>query len=305
MKILVLGNSNIFQKKIYPGLKKIKNINIEIASKKKVDKNFKIKKSYNSYNKAINQTTAKIVYISLINSMHFYWALKSLKKNKHVIIDKPFTMNYDHTRKLIELASSKNLFLSEAIVFQKHKRFRKLLLKIDFKKPIRVISKFHIPKLEYRNFRNFNKYGGGCFNDMSSYASYLIHLLFKKNNYLINTKRKIDKKKEIDYFKIQAKSKDIKLDASFKFNSSYKNEMIIYNKFKKYSIDFVFSPPIDKSLHIEVSKNNTKKIYKEYFTKQNIFYAYFRDIFKIIRQNKYNHFYNEIETIAKITKKIS
>ena len=81
MKILVLGNSNLFQKKVYPGLKKIKNIDIEIASRRKVEKNFKIKKIYNSYNKAINNTTAKIVYISLINSMHFYWALKSLKQN--------------------------------------------------------------------------------------------------------------------------------------------------------------------------------------------------------------------------------
>ena len=305
MKILVLGNSNLFQKKVYPGLKKIKNIDIEIASKRKVEKNFKIKKSYNSYNKAINKTTAKIVYISLINSMHFYWALKSLKKNKHVIIDKPFTINYDQTQKLIELASLKNLFLSEAIVFHKHKRFIKLFSKIDFKKPIRVISKFHIPRLNYKNFRNFNKYGGGCFNDMSAYASYLIYLLFKKNNYLITSKRKKDKKKVIDYFKIQAKSKDVKLDASFMFNSSYKNEMTIYNKYKKYSIDLVFSPPIDKLLHLKISKNNTKKIYKEYFKNQNIFYTYFKDIFKIIRQNKYNHFYKEIETIAKITKKIS
>jgi len=130
-------------------------------------------------------------------------------------------------------------------------------------------------------------------------------LLFKKNNYLITSKRKKDKKKVIDYFKIQAKSKDVKLDASFMFNSSYKNEMTIYNKYKKYSIDLVFSPPIDKLLHLEVSKNNTKKIYKEYFKNQNIFYTYFKDIFKIIRQNKYNHFYKEIETIAKITKKIS
>ena len=33
MKILILGNSNIFQKKVLPALTKIKNLKIELASK--------------------------------------------------------------------------------------------------------------------------------------------------------------------------------------------------------------------------------------------------------------------------------
>ena len=35
MKILVLGNSSIFKRKIYPALKKFKILKIELASKKK------------------------------------------------------------------------------------------------------------------------------------------------------------------------------------------------------------------------------------------------------------------------------
>ena len=44
MKVLILGNSNIFQRKIYFALKKFKNIEIEVASKRKINKNLKIKK---------------------------------------------------------------------------------------------------------------------------------------------------------------------------------------------------------------------------------------------------------------------
>ena len=50
MKILVLGNSNIFQKKVYPGISKIKKINIEIATKRRKKINLNVKKIYNSYN---------------------------------------------------------------------------------------------------------------------------------------------------------------------------------------------------------------------------------------------------------------
>ena len=102
MKILILGNSNIFRRKVYFALKKLK-VAIEVASRRNIDKNFKIKKSYTSYEKALNDTKAKIVYISLINSEHFNWAVKALNKKKHVIIDKPITLNFNHTKKLSKI----------------------------------------------------------------------------------------------------------------------------------------------------------------------------------------------------------
>lgn len=80
MKILVLGNSDIFQRKVYPALNQLKKIRIELASRKKIKENYDIQKSYDSYENALKKTKAKIVYISLINSEHFKWAIKSLKK---------------------------------------------------------------------------------------------------------------------------------------------------------------------------------------------------------------------------------
>ena len=58
-------------------------------------------KTYDSYQKALNETTANIVYISLINSLHYNWAIKSLKQNKNLIIDKPITLKLSQTKKLL------------------------------------------------------------------------------------------------------------------------------------------------------------------------------------------------------------
>ena len=80
---------------------------------------------YDSYKKAIEQTKAKLIYISLVNADHYKWAIYCLNKNKH-IIDKPFTLNFNQADSILKLAKKKNLFVSEAIVFQKHKRFIKL-----------------------------------------------------------------------------------------------------------------------------------------------------------------------------------
>lgn len=305
MRILILGNSDIFKKKIYFALKKFRKIKIELASRRNISKRIKIYKRYSSYNKAINTTKAKIVYISLINSMHFKWALKSLNNNKHVIVDKPLTADFKDTKKLLNLARKKNLLLMESIVFHYHNQFKNIISKINLRKKTIITAKFHIPKLEKKNYRNFLKYDGGCFQDMSPYASYLIYIFFKNKNYLLNKQHIKNKNGLVNRFSISVKCKNITLNASYSFNSTYKNEIQIFNNSKKYSINYVFSPPINKPLTVEIFDYIKRKKYKVNFIKQNIFHAYFKEIFKIIRLKKYHNFYNEIEDIAKIKQKIS
>ena len=305
MRILIIGNSNIFKKKIYFALKKFKKIKIELASRKKIPEQIKINKKYNSYNEAINCTKAKIVYISLINSEHFKWALKSLNNNKHVIVDKPLTANLKDTKKLLNLAKKKKLLLAESIVFHYHNQFKYIVSKVNLKKNIKINAKFHIPKLEKKNYRNFRKYDGGCFEDMSPYASYLIYFFLKNKNYLLSKRYIKNKNYLVKSFFIKAKNKNVILNASFSFNSTYQNEIQIINGNKKFSISYAFSPPINQSLTVETFDFIKKKNYKVNFTKQNIFHTYFKEIFKLIRAKKYCHFYNEIKDIAQIKEKIS
>ena len=305
MRILIIGNSDIFKKKIYFALKKFKKIKIELASRRKISKQIKINKKYSSYNKAIKTTKAKIVYISLINSMHFKWALKSLNNNKHVIVDKPITADFKDTKKLLNLARKKNLLLTESIVFHYHNQFNNIISKINLRKKTKITTKFHIPKLKKKNYRNFLKYNGGCFQDMSPYASYLIYIFFKNKKYLLSKQHIKNKNGLVNSFSISVKYKNITLNASYSFNSAYKNEIQIFNNSKKYSINYVFSPPINKPLTVEIFDYIKRKKYKVNFIKQNIFHAYFKEIFKIIRVKKYHNFYNEIEDIAKIKEKIS
>jgi len=304
MKILILGNSSLFQRKIYKSLIKFKKISIEVASKRRLKFNSKIK-IYNTYKYAIDKTEAKIVYISLINSEHFKWALYSLKNSKHVIIDKPFTINLKQTKTLINLASKKKLFLSEAVVFHKHKQFKKLFSMINLKKKTNIIASFHIPKLNKNNFRNYKKYGGGCFLDMSPYAAYLIHLFLKNNKYVIDkSHRKKNIKNLDDFFSVIIDSSKIKILASFKFNSEYKNQIFIQNNSRQYCINYAFSPPIDKPVSMKIFDEIKKKEYIIHFKKQNTFDVYFSELFNLLKNKKYNFYYNEIEKISKIRKKI-
>ena len=133
MKILFLGYSEIFKRKILPSLKDKKIFKCEIASKKKIFDPF-FSKKYDNYNEALKKTKAKLIYISLINSSHYKFCKKSLLLKKHVLVDKPLALTSKENLELIKIAKKNDLLLKEATVFTFNKRFKQFYSKKNFKK---------------------------------------------------------------------------------------------------------------------------------------------------------------------------
>ena len=145
MRILFLGNSDILNKKILPSLWKNKNFKCEIASRKKIINSF-FSRSFNNYDNAIKKTKAKLIYVSLINSLHYKYCKKALLYNKHVIVDKPLSQSSKRNIELLKIAKKK-LLLAEAIVFTFNKRFKNFYSLIDFGQDLKIDICFSIPKL--------------------------------------------------------------------------------------------------------------------------------------------------------------
>src|ERR1700676_755088 len=93
MKFLLVGFSNIAQKRVLPALKNIAEVErIDIATTKIVSANILgglPGKIFNNYSEAIKAGTAEIAYISLVNSAHEIWVERALSMGYHVIVDKP------------------------------------------------------------------------------------------------------------------------------------------------------------------------------------------------------------------------
>ena len=202
------------------------------------------------------------------------------------------------------LAKKHKLFISEAIVFQYHKQFKALVNKIDLKKFTSISTSFHIPKLDKSNFRNSSKLGGGCYQDMSPYAAYLIKFFFKNQKPIIKKKKHSFYQGNSNSFSFEAKTSKVNLKCSFSFNKSYKNLMKINSDKKEFQIEYVFSPPIDRDLILLEFNKKTNKNKKILFKTQNTFYTYFDMIFKIIKKKKFDFFFNQLDQTAKIKNEI-
>ena len=131
MNILIIGYSSIARRKIIPALIEMGISEIDLASlssnKKDVIGVEKLNEFYRDYDIALKETKSNLVYISLVNSLHSEWALKSLSMGKHVVVDKPAFLTLKTTKSLLALAKKKRLLLAEATVFCYHEAFKKSL----------------------------------------------------------------------------------------------------------------------------------------------------------------------------------
>lgn len=76
---------------------------------------FKINEVYTDYDQLLEQSDCDTVYIGLVNKAHYEYGMKALKANKHIIMEKPFCINAQETKEIIDLAEEKHLYVFEAV----------------------------------------------------------------------------------------------------------------------------------------------------------------------------------------------
>ena len=70
---------------------------------------------HDSYQALANDAQVDVIYIATPHTMHAENALMCLNAGKHVLCEKPFTMNHREAAEVVHLARSKHLFLMEAV----------------------------------------------------------------------------------------------------------------------------------------------------------------------------------------------
>lgn len=68
-----------------------------------------------NYQELVNQKDIDVVYVATTHNYHHENAKLALEHGKHVVIEKPFTVNAREARNLVALARERKLFLMEAI----------------------------------------------------------------------------------------------------------------------------------------------------------------------------------------------
>ena len=292
MKILILGYSNIVRKRVLNVLKE-KKIEIFIASKSYKKKIPGIKGQFQSYEKALKKCKPKIVYISLPNSQHFYWAKKSLNQKCNTIVDKPITANEKQLNELIRLSKDNKKLLVESTFFNYHIQMKKIIAIYKKSKHKKIFAKFIIPKPDNKSILMSKKFQGGVLMDMGPYISSIPRLFNLKT--LLKKKVKIKRNKDnlIMSVKFLINFKEGEYNGVFEFGKNYKNQIKISNSIQKNFIKRVFSPPDNENLFLKSIFKKKEKLIK--LNRDNCFKNFFTEVIKVIKRNRYTFYYERMK----------
>ena len=72
-----------------------------------------IDKAYGAYDELASDPNVDVVYVSTIHPQHAPLCKLALNHGKHVLCEKPMTMNLKDTKEVFQLAKSKGLFIME------------------------------------------------------------------------------------------------------------------------------------------------------------------------------------------------
>jgi predicted dehydrogenase len=90
-----------------------------------------IPRAYGSYEALLADPEIECVYISLPNTMHTEWSIRSVEAGKHVLCEKPFTRNPDDVTAAWDAADRAGRILSEAFMWRHNPQAGRLRELID------------------------------------------------------------------------------------------------------------------------------------------------------------------------------
>ena len=203
-----------------------------IENLKNLQNTYNIKQIYTDLDECLSSPNIDTIYVAVPNNLHYSVTKKALKAGKNVICEKPFTLDYNETVELFQLAESNNLILIEAITNQYLPNYLEIKENLSQIGNIRLVEcNFSQLSSRYEAFKKgiiapvFDKnQGGGVLGDLNIYNIHFVVGLFgtpKNSEYYPNIVREVDTSGililEYDEFKV------VCIAAKDTYNNSYAN----------------------------------------------------------------------------------
>jgi predicted dehydrogenase/aryl-alcohol dehydrogenase-like predicted oxidoreductase len=137
--------------------------------------------AYSSYQALLDDPQVQAVYISTPHPMHAEWAIRAAEAKKHVLVEKPFAINFAQAMAMTEAAIVNDVLMMEAFMYRCHPQTARLveLLKSKAIGDVRVIqATFSFHAGFNPNGRIFNNaLAGGGILDVGCYTVSMSRLI--------------------------------------------------------------------------------------------------------------------------------
>jgi predicted dehydrogenase len=183
----VLGVSKFAVTKMIPGMQRCEWAEIvgiasrDPAKAESAGMQFGIRKAYANYEDMLADPEIEAIYNPLPNNMHVPWSIRAAEAGKHVLCEKPISMNVAECRELIAARDRTGVKIGEAFMVRTHPqwlRVREIARSGEIGQIRVVMAAFNYFNRDPKNIRNLPEAGGGALMDVGCYAIQISRFVF-------------------------------------------------------------------------------------------------------------------------------
>jgi predicted dehydrogenase len=183
----ILGVANIAVKKVIPAMQLGQWCEISAIASRDLEKaqnaanQLGIHTAYGSYEELIDDPAIEAIYNPLPNNLHIEWTIKAAQAGKHVLCEKPISMNVAEALPLLRVQRETGVKIEEAFMVKTNPQWVSTLNMIregaigDVRS---VAGYFSYNNKDLTNIRNIRETGGGGLMDIGCYMIFFSRLVF-------------------------------------------------------------------------------------------------------------------------------
>lgn len=187
LRLGILGAARISLGGIIPAAARTESIEVAAVATRGGGKAREVREAapeaelFEDYGSLLDSADIDAVYVPLPNSMHIQWTTKALEANKHVLCEKPFSLEAQGAEKTVEAAESRGLTVMEGFMYRLHPQTLRLveLLSEGVVGEVRqAVAQFGHRLGDPEDVRGIGSLGGGSLGDVGCYCVSGLRLVF-------------------------------------------------------------------------------------------------------------------------------
>jgi predicted dehydrogenase len=183
----VLGASHFALMAAVPAMQKAPNVQLRALASRSLEKakraaaSANIPVAYGSYEELLRDPEIEAIYNPLPNNLHVSWSIAAAQAGKHVLCEKPVSLNADEAEQLAAVQRQTGKLIAEAYMVRYHPQWERVVELIQsgrIGKVRAVQTTFSYSNSDLDNIRNQKEVGGGALYDIGGYAINTARLIF-------------------------------------------------------------------------------------------------------------------------------
>ncbi|MCF8567115.1 Gfo/Idh/MocA family oxidoreductase [Alicyclobacillus tolerans] len=185
----VLGTARIAEQQVIPAIQKAAHAQLTAVASRSLTKaqefaaRNNIVKAYGSYEELLDDPEIDAVYIPLPNHLHAQWTIAAARRKKHVLCEKPATLNAEELQSVLSACQEEGVVFMEAFMYQFHpqwNRVREVLQSGELGEVKVLAASFSFPLSDESDIRLSPDKGGGSLYDVGCYCVHAIQTVSGK-----------------------------------------------------------------------------------------------------------------------------